>query len=107
MFELPLLMILLRVDLESLFIDLDPTCESWISNAWDLKAERFRKKGVPVWSFQSQMIQFTIWLLVFVRMAFAGFSVWMNRLVWEIPVFIFAQSLHGFLLLEIVNYPEH
>lgn len=44
MFELPLLMILLRVDLESLFIDLDPTCESWISNAWDLKAERFRKK---------------------------------------------------------------
>lgn len=76
-------------------------------SAWDLEAERLRKKGVSVWSFQNQMIQFIIWPLVFVCLAFAGFSVWMDRLVWEIPVFFFAQSLLGFSLLEIVNYLEH
>ncbi len=53
------------------------------------------------------MIQFTILPLVFVGLAFAGFSVWMDRLVWEIPVFFFVQSILGFSLLELVNYLEH
>jgi len=76
-------------------------------SAWDLEAERLQKKGEPVWSFQNQMIQFSIWPLVFVGVALAGFSVWTNRLVWEIPVFFFSQSILGFSLLELVNYLEH
>lgn len=76
-------------------------------SAWDLEAERLRKKGVPVWSFQNQMIQFSIWPLLFVGVALAGFSIWSDRLVWEIPVFFFAQSILGFSLLELVNYLEH
>lgn len=76
-------------------------------SAWDLEAERLRKKGISVWSLQNQMVQFAIWPLVFVGLAFAGFSVWIDRLVWEIPVFFFVQSLLGFSLLEIVNYLEH
>lgn len=76
-------------------------------SAWDLEVDRLRKKGVSVWSFKNQMVQFAIWPLVFVGLAFAGFSIWIDRLVWEIPVFFFAQSLLGFSLLEIVNYLEH
>lgn len=76
-------------------------------SAWDLEAERLRKKGVSVLSIQNQMIQFIFWPLVFVGIAFVGFSSWMDRLVWEIPVFFFVQSVLGFSLLEIVNYLEH
>jgi len=76
-------------------------------SAWELEADRLRKKSLPIWSHHNQMIQFAIWTLIFVCLAFGSFSIWMDRWVWEIPFFFFAQSFLGFSLLEIVNYLEH
>lgn len=76
-------------------------------SAWRLELERLKKKSLPTWSFYNQMIQFTIWPLVFVGLAFIGFSFGLDRMAWEVPVFFFAQSVLGFSLLEIVNYLEH
>jgi alkane 1-monooxygenase len=76
-------------------------------SAWELEADRLRKKSLPFWSHHNQMIQFAIWPLIFVALAFGSFSIWMDRWVWEIPFFFFAQSFLGFSLLEIVNYLEH
>jgi len=76
-------------------------------SAWELEEERLSKKGIAFWSMQNQMIQFTILPLVFVGFAFAISSLFMNRIVWELPLFFFIQSVLGFSLLELVNYLEH
>jgi alkane 1-monooxygenase len=76
-------------------------------SAWDLEKERLTKKGLPVWSLRNQMIWFQIFPIAFAGLAFLVFSLIQNRLVWEVPVFFFGQSLLAFSLLEAVNYLEH
>lgn len=76
-------------------------------SAIHLEKERLRKKGIPVWSNQNQMIRFTILPILFVGIFAVIFSVLQGRFVWEVPVFFFAQSFFGFSLLELVNYIEH
>lgn len=76
-------------------------------SAWDLEKERLAKKGLSVWSLRNQMIWFQILPLAFAAVAFLIFSLFQNRLVWEVPVFFFAQSVLAFSLLEAVNYLEH
>lgn len=76
-------------------------------SATRLEADRLRKKSLPIWSLHNQMIQFAIYPLIFVGVAFGCFSIGLGRIVWEVPLFFFAQSILGFSLLEIVNYLEH
>ncbi len=76
-------------------------------SALELEADRLNKKGEPFWSLSNQMIQFLILPLIFVNLFTALYSVIADRMVWEIPVFFFAQSFLAFSLLEVVNYLEH
>lgn len=76
-------------------------------SAWELERERLKKKGLPFWSVQNQMIWFQILPLLFVGFFFGLFSILARRVVWEVPVFFFAQSILAFSLLELVNYLEH
>jgi alkane 1-monooxygenase len=76
-------------------------------SAWDLEKSRLGKIGIPVWSWNNQMIWFQVLPVAFAGMAFGIFSLLENRLVWEVPVFFFGQSVLAFTLLEAVNYLEH
>ena len=76
-------------------------------SSWHLEAERLKKKGQSLWSLSNQMIWFQILPLVFISFFFGLFSYLGGRLVWEVPVFFFIQSILGFSLLELVNYLEH
>lgn len=76
-------------------------------SAWRLENERLRKKGIASISLHNQMIWYQLLPLAFVELCFGLFSGVSQRLVWEIPVFFFAQSILAFSLLELVNYLEH
>lgn len=76
-------------------------------SAWDLERERLMKKKRAVWSMSNQMIQFQLITLGFLLATWIGFSIFLDRLVWEIPVFFLIQSVLAFSLLELVNYLEH
>ncbi len=76
-------------------------------SSWQLEKERLQKKGLGAWSLSNQMIWFQILPLVFIAFFFGFFSYLGERLVWEVPLFFFIQSILGFSLLELVNYLEH
>ncbi len=76
-------------------------------SSWQLEKERLQKKGLSAWSLSNQMIWFQILPLVFIAFFFGLFSYLGERLVWEVPLFFFIQSILGFSLLELVNYLEH
>ena len=76
-------------------------------SAWELEKERLKKKGISFWSVSNQMLWFQILPLAFIAFFFGLFSIFSQRLVWEVPVFFFAQSILAFTLLELVNYLEH
>lgn len=76
-------------------------------SAWELENQRLKKKGVATWSAQNQMVWFQLFPIFFVGLSMGIFSLLLNRLVWEVPVFFFAQSVMAFSLLELVNYLEH
>ena len=72
---------------------------SWRS-AWSLEQERLEKAGVSAWSWQNEMIRFsvaqTLWL--------TGVFVWLG---WPGLAAALAIAVIGFLLLETINYIEH
>jgi len=76
-------------------------------SAWELEKSRLAKNGLSLWSLKNQMVWFQLVPLAFVGIAFLTFSFFQNRLVWEVPVFFFGQSILAFTLLEAVNYLEH
>lgn len=76
-------------------------------SAIQLEQQRLEKINAKTWSYRNNMILFTILPLLFVGGFTVGFSLSQSRVVWEIPVFFFAQSILGFSLLELVNYIEH
>lgn len=76
-------------------------------SAWSLEKNRLERKGVSYWSLQNEMLWYTILPLVFAVLLTLTFSLIFGRLVWEVPLFFFAQSILAFTLLEIVNYVEH
>jgi alkane 1-monooxygenase len=53
------------------------------------------------------MIWFTFLPVLFCAVATIAFSVYFERMVWQIPALFFTQSLLAFTLLELVNYIEH
>lgn len=69
-------------------------------NAWRLERERLQKMGKPFFSWQNQMLRFSLaqplWLLA-IGLIFG----------WQAALFAIAIAVVGFLLLETVNYIEH
>lgn len=76
-------------------------------HAWKLEVESLSKKGSPALHVKNTMIWFGVFPVLFCFVLTWAFSAWSGRLLWEIPVFFFTQSIVAFTLLELVNYVEH
>jgi alkane 1-monooxygenase len=77
------------------------------AHAWRLEAESLKRKGHAIWSIHNEMIRFAVLPLLFCGALTLMFSLLLNRITWEVPVFFFSQSFLAFSLLELVNYVEH
>jgi len=69
-------------------------------NAWKLERERLEKQGLPFWSWQNEMVRFTLAQLAYLLVVGLLFS-------WYMIGYAVAIAVVGFLLLESVNYIEH
>ena len=69
-------------------------------SAWDLEAQRLRKKGYSPWSWRNEML----WFQILQAGLLIAIYWW-----WGLPamVMFFSAALMGILLLETVNYIEH
>ena len=76
-------------------------------SAWEIELTGLKRKGLGFWSMKNNMIWFTLFPLLFAVLLTLGTSLWQERVVWEVPLFFFVQSILAFSLLEIVNYIEH
>jgi len=72
---------------------------SYIS-AWNLEHSRLQKKGLPLLSFNNEMIRFTLIQIAFISLIF----VFCGPMV---TLYFLIAATIGFLLLEIINYIEH
>lgn len=72
---------------------------SYIS-AWHIANEEMKKKGLPVWHWKNEMIQFQLIELAFLALLFFLYG-------WVITLYFIVAAIFGFLLLETVNYIEH
>lgn len=77
------------------------------AHAWKLENESLRRKGLPAFHWKNTMIWFLILPFIFCAVVTAIFSFIAGNMLWQIPVFFFAQSFLAFTLLELVNYVEH
>lgn len=69
-------------------------------SAWHLENARLRKKGIPVFSWQNEMLRFQVIQLALTVAVFAVFG-------WAGGLAFIGAAVFGFLLLETVNYIEH
>ncbi len=76
-------------------------------HAWKLENERLQGKGKSVLSVENEMIWFALWPSLFCIVLTYVFSVNHSTIQWQIPAFLFVQSVIAFSLLELVNYIEH
>ncbi len=72
---------------------------SYIS-AWQISNAEVRKQGKSIFSWQNEMIQFTLIELAFLALVFFVFG-------WLVTLYFLAAASIGILLLETVNYIEH
>ncbi len=77
------------------------------AHAWKLENESMRRKGYSVFHIKNSMIWFAFLPIIFCSAFTALFSYPAGRILWEIPIFFFVQSILAFTLLELVNYVEH
>jgi alkane 1-monooxygenase len=77
------------------------------AHAWKLERESLARKNYSVLSIRNEMIWFAILPILFCAALTFIFSWVHGRIVWEVPVFFFSQSILAFTLLELVNYVEH
>lgn len=77
------------------------------AHAWKLEKESLQRQGKSALSFQNEMIWFAIFPILFCSVITFLFSINADHILWEIPLFFFAQSIIAFSLLELVNYVEH
>jgi alkane 1-monooxygenase len=77
------------------------------AHAWKLEKESLQRKGEKILSLKNEMIWFGLLPILFCLLITAILSVVSKRVVWEVPVFFFTQSIFAFTLLELVNYIEH
>ncbi len=76
-------------------------------HAWQLVKESLNRKGFAVLNIRNEMIWFALLPIVFCIVLTLVISNLTGRVVWEVPIFFFAQSILAFSLLELVNYIEH
>jgi alkane 1-monooxygenase len=76
-------------------------------HAWQLERERLTRIGKSSYGVHNTMVWFTLLPFLFCGVITYVFSVNAGRIVWDIPIFFFAQSIIAFSLLELVNYIEH
>lgn len=69
-------------------------------SAWKIAAKDVRKKRKPVFSLHNEMIQFSIFQLLFIGVIYYFFG-------WLITFYYLLAAVIGILLLETVNYIEH
>jgi alkane 1-monooxygenase len=72
---------------------------SWLS-AWQLERERLQKNGQKFWSFDNEMLRFSLYQALWLSAAYL-YGAWAGLLG------AIAVALVGVLLLETVNYIEH
>jgi alkane 1-monooxygenase len=77
------------------------------AHAWKLEKESLKRNNKSVISIYNEMIWFALLPIIFCGLLTAAFSLTLDRVTWEIPLFFFAQSFLAFTLLELVNYVEH
>jgi alkane 1-monooxygenase len=77
------------------------------AHAWKLENESMRRKGHSAFHIQNSMIWFAVLPAIFCGVLTGVFSYLGGELLWQIPLFFFAQSILAFTLLELVNYVEH
>lgn len=77
------------------------------AHAWKLENESLHRRGLPMIHWKNNMIWFTLLPIIFCAAITGLFSALTGRILWEIPVFFFSQSIIAFTLLELVNYVEH
>lgn len=77
------------------------------ADAWKLEIQRLKNQTQSIFGIHNQMIWFTVLPLLFCATITVLAAQSRAELVWQIPVFFFAQSLVAFTLLELVNYIEH
>ncbi|MEO0469262.1 MAG: alkane 1-monooxygenase [Bacteroidota bacterium] len=74
----------------------------WFSykSAWDLEADRLRKRRLPFWSHHNEMLMFQVIQLGFLAAIWLAFG-------WVAMLSFIAAAIIGIQLLETVNYIEH
>ncbi|MCS7073928.1 MAG: alkane 1-monooxygenase, partial [Bacteroidia bacterium] len=73
--------------------------DSWLS-AWKLEVQRLQKAKLPFWSWENEMIRFSVYQTAFISLIFGFFG-------WKVGWYYLGSALVGILLLETVNYIEH
>jgi alkane 1-monooxygenase len=69
-------------------------------SAWQLENERLSKKGLPAFSWQNEMIRFSVYQTLYLSAVVVLFG-------WSMLPYALAIALIGVLLLETINYIEH
>jgi len=82
------------------------TLGSWL-HAWKLEKASLDRRGFPAWSPRNRMIIYFLLPVLFFALLTWFASALAGRTVWELPVFLAAQSIVAITLLELVNYIEH
>jgi alkane 1-monooxygenase len=73
-------------------------------SAWEIEKERLRRKNISAWSFQNDMILYTILPFVFCGFLMVSLYLYSGSFSLNVPIFFFVQGILGFSLLEAVNY---
>jgi alkane 1-monooxygenase len=69
-------------------------------NAWSLEHERLTRDNQPIFSWQNDMVRFTVYQLAYLAGIFVLFG-------YPSVLMAIGMAIVGFLLLETVNYIEH
>ncbi len=77
------------------------------SHALKIEKESLKNKGFGFWNIRNEMIWFALIPFLFILAITLLFCFIHERIVWEVPIFLFLQSIAAFTLLELVNYVEH
>jgi alkane 1-monooxygenase len=85
---------------ETFWAFLPRTIVGSVKSAWDIEAERLKRLGKPVLSIENENLQ--SWAMTVAM--FGALTAWLGP--WAL-VFLVAQAIYGFCLLEVVNYLEH
>lgn len=85
---------------ESFWAFLPRTVLGSLRSAWGIERDRLARNGKSVWSWDNENLQ--AWAMTVVL--FGALTLWLGP--WAL-LFLVAQAIWGFSLLEVVNYIEH